>query len=291
MRFAGRPIFAAVSSQFMVDAKRHRGMAGIELMKQFLAGPQELSFTDGASDGARRIWEALRGEAMVIYGAIWTRVLRPTEYLVERLGERKMLGAFTGLGRVVGGLIDYAVSHAVKPYAAPRSEVRGEEAGEEALLECLAGLPAKYVMRSNYDSESLRWLMRKAAAATSRGELCRVLVHDPAGETAGWYIYYAKRGGVSKVLQLGGKERAIGAVIGHLLRHAWEHGSVAVSGRIEPQFARELSYSGCRFDFPDVSVLAYARDREMLNVMQRGAAFLTRLDGEWWMRFHEEDWI
>jgi hypothetical protein len=290
MRLAGRPIFAAVSSQFMVDTKRHRGMAGIELMKRFLAGPQELSFTDGASDAARRIWEALRGELITIYGAVWTRVLRPAGYLAERLRGRTMFRGFSWISRFSSGLLDWGAARAVKAYSAPAAPAYGEEIDEDALLKCIAGLPAKYVLRSNYDLESLRWLLGKAKSASSRGELFRILVRDSSGEPAGWYIYYAKPAAVSKVLQIGGKERTIGAVIGHLMRHAWDRGSVAVSGRIEPRFAHELSSSGCRFDFPAVSVLAHARDREILNAIQRGDAFLTRLDGEWWMRFHAEDW-
>jgi hypothetical protein len=289
MRLEGQPIFAAASSQFMIDRKRHRGLGGIELMKRFLAGPQELSFTDGASDAARRIWEALGGEALPSYGATWTRVLRPAAYFAGFWRERNGPRALCSFARFAGAPLDAAASR-TGPYAVPAQPARGEELDDERLLECIAGLPAKYALRPDYDRHSLCWLLGKAAAAATRGELCRVLVRDASGEPAGWYVYYAKPGGVSKVLQIGGQERTIGTVIAHLMRHAWERRSLAVGGRLEPRFARQLSQSRCRFDFPDLSVLAHARNREILHILQRGGAFLTRLDGEWWMRFHEEEW-
>jgi hypothetical protein len=36
--------------------------------------------------------------------------------------------------------------------------------------------------------------------------------------------------------------------------------------------------------------LMHSRNSDLLNSIQGGGAFLTRLDGEWWMGFHEEQW-
>ena len=61
MRMQGRPIRAVVSSQFMVDPSVRNRLAAVELQRTFFAGPQDLSFTDGANDASRRIWEGLGG--------------------------------------------------------------------------------------------------------------------------------------------------------------------------------------------------------------------------------------
>ena len=49
-------------------------------------------------------------------------------------------------------------------------------------------------------------------------------------------------------------------------------------------FALELSSSHCGFTWPG-GVLVQSRNKDILDVIHRGNAFLTRLEGEWWMRF------
>jgi hypothetical protein len=58
MRFRGEPVRLAVSTQFMVDPGA-RGGAAMWLLDRFLEGPQDISYTDGANDASRGIWEGL----------------------------------------------------------------------------------------------------------------------------------------------------------------------------------------------------------------------------------------
>lgn len=292
LSFQGRPIQAAITSQFMVDTARHHGNAAIELMKRFLAGPQQLSLTDGASEGARRIWEALRGEFATTYSCLWTRVLRPAQYSLELMKSRKALKPLAGVARPFARVLDsVAVRLPLTPYPMPAATAAMEEASVGSLLRCVSELPARWALRPCYNWESLSWLLQKAGEAKSRGQLRKFIVRNGKGEMLGWYVYYAKPGGTSKVLQIGGREHGISDVIDNLFNDAWRTGSVAVSGRLEPRFARQLSQKRCDFIFHDVAVLIHSRQNEILNEIQRGNAFLTRLDGEWWMRFQEELWI
>ena len=290
--FRGSPIQMAVTSQFMVDTSRHPGNAAIELMKRFLAGPQQLSLTDGANEGARRIWEALRGEVATTYSCLWTRVLRPVQYALELAKSRKALKPLAGVAKPFARVLDsVAVRMPLTPYPMPAATAAAEEASAESLLRCVSELPARWALRSCYSLDSLSWLLQKAGEAKSRGELRKFIVRNAKGEMLGWYVYYAKPDGISKVLQISGREHGILEVIEHLFDDAWRAGSVAVSGRLEPRFARELSQKRCDFIFHDVAVLIHSRQNEILETIQRGNAFLTRLDGEWWMRFQEESWV
>jgi hypothetical protein len=110
------------------------------------------------------------------------------------------------------------------------------------------------------------------------------VVRDTKGEIIGWYLYYVKPGGVAQVLQFGGKAQSIGQVLNHLFYQAWRQGAVAISGQMEPKFALELSRNRCRFSWPG-GVVVQSRNQGILNSIYRGDAVLTRLDGEWWMRF------
>jgi hypothetical protein len=292
LTFQGSRLQMAVTSQFMVDTTAHRGNAAIELMRKFLAGPQQLSLTDGASEGARRIWAALRGEVATTYSCLWTRVLRPVEYALQLTKNRKSLKPFAAVAKPFGSALDSLLVRApLTPYPKPVATAIAEEAGVESLLQCVSDLPARWALRPCYSLDSLNWLLRKAGEAKTRGELRKFLVRNPKGEILGWYVYYAKAGGISKVLQICGREHGIFDVIDHLFHDAWQAGSIAVSGRLEPRFARELSQKRCDFIFHDVAVLIHSPQSEIVNAIQRGNAFLTRLDGEWWMRFQEEAWL
>ena len=48
--FERRIFRAALSSQFIVHPKRRSTLAGVELLRAFLSGPQDLSLTDEADD-------------------------------------------------------------------------------------------------------------------------------------------------------------------------------------------------------------------------------------------------
>src|SRR5438067_2112036 len=57
MSMNGRPIRAAVSHTFMVERGSRPTLAGVELVKRFLSGPQDLSIAQGSSSAGRRILE------------------------------------------------------------------------------------------------------------------------------------------------------------------------------------------------------------------------------------------
>jgi hypothetical protein len=51
-----------------------------------------------------------------------------------------------------------------------------------------------------------------------------------------------------------------------------------------------LSQQNCSFRYVGNGVLVHSRTPELIASILAGDAALTRLDGEWWMRFAVEDW-
>src|SRR5690242_1417787 len=88
MRVNGRPIRAALSSMFMVDANHRMGLAAVQLLKGFLAGPQDLSYTDESTSPSRKLWERLGGVTSMLYSMHWTRPIRPAGLLNVQLAQR-----------------------------------------------------------------------------------------------------------------------------------------------------------------------------------------------------------
>jgi hypothetical protein len=286
MVFEGRPIRVAVSTQLMVDPDKRCGVAAVELMRRFFAGPQDLSLTDGSNDPSSRLWEGLGGEAALLYSMEWTRVLRPARFAAGLLSKRKALRPALWAARPFGWAVDAAVARLpFGPSRVPAPSGVAEEATADSILRCWNGLPKKPALRPAYEPESFAWLLRMTASKKVHGELRKVLVRDAAGAALGWYLYYLQPGGVSRLVQLAAADGAAGLLLDHLFFDARSRGAAAVSGRMDPALPRELSDHHCRFVCHSRGVLIHSRDDALLQAVHRGDAFLSRLDGEWWMRF------
>ena len=285
MKFLGKRVQAAVATQLMLDSSKPRGFAALELLRKFFSGPQDLSFSDGTSDLARRVWVAAGGSIAMLYSSVWTRILRPTEYLMSWCENRKHLQPFGRIAKPICWALDAAAIRMTDgPYWLPEPEDTEETPSEDELLGCSQRFSNNMALQPDYNPEAFRWLLKQASEQTTHGDLRKGIVRGAKGEIIGWYLYYVKPGGVAQVLQFGGKTQSIAQVLSQLFYKAWRQGAVAVSGQMEPQFALELSRNRCRFSWPG-SVVVHSPNRAILDSICRGDAALTRVDGEWWMRF------
>jgi hypothetical protein len=111
-----------------------------------------------------------------------------------------------------------------------------------------------------------------------------VLVRDDRREIVGWYLYFCKPGGVGAVVQFGATPARAQEVFEHLFHHARQRGVVALSGQVDPALFHVYSSSDCLFHHDGASwILVHSRHPEVLRAIDRGDAFLTRLEGEWWI--------
>src|SRR5687768_15328812 len=78
MQLHGKPLLAAVCSQFVVDPAE-RGQVGLQMLKRCFAGKQDLSMTDEAADCTRKVWEWCGGVTALPYSLHWIRPLRPVQ--------------------------------------------------------------------------------------------------------------------------------------------------------------------------------------------------------------------
>src|SRR5207244_1802768 len=108
---------------------------------------------------------------------------------------------------------------------------------------------------------------------------------DADGQLAGWFLYYAQRGGIAEVLQLVARNGAYDGVLRHLLSDAWSQGATAVRGRFDPIHAQELSDRHCWLRREGPWTLVHSRNPSIVAAFERGTAEFSRLDGEWWLRF------
>lgn len=292
MRFRGRAIRVAVGCQMLVDPERRGGLAALKLAQAFLSGPQDLTLIDGANDQAQRMSAGLGGAAPLPYNLHWTRPLRPARYLLSLARARGAIpAALACAARPLCGPIDALLAR-LRPnrFHVENGKASDGELSETALepvamLEHLPEMLHDRALQPEYDARSLAWLLDQAARKTRHGRLRARAVHDGSGHMIGWYLYYLLAGGVSEVLQLAAREGAFDRVLQRALADAWRQGAAALRGRLEPRFVQQLSDRHCWLRREGTWTLVHSRDAEILAAIRQGDAFLSRLEGEWWMRF------
>jgi hypothetical protein len=287
MRFQGRPLRVAVSCQFMVDPDKRRSLVALQLMKAYLSGPQDLSLADGASDQSRRLWIGLGGTAPLLYSLHWTRPLRPAGYALSLLeGRGAITRPVTLAARPLCAMAD-ALAARLPPnrFLHDDDDLAEDTLDPAAMLSNLPDVMDGSALQPVYDARSLAWLLEQTGRKTRNGNLRSRAVLDSKRKLIGWYLYYSNAGGVSEVVQIAARDGSFDQVLQRLLADAWKYGAAALRGRLEPRFVQELSDRHCWLRQEGSRTLVHSRHAEVIDAIQQGDAFLSRLEGEWWMRF------
>jgi hypothetical protein len=283
MSLGGRSVRVAVSSQFIVDPARRSTLAAIKLLQAFISGPQDLSLADEANDASRKLLESLGGSAALLYSLYWFRLLQPAQFLLSRV-THPVLRALSRLLAPPCRLID-AVSIRLPQSRRSQPSVTAAELTATDLLEGLASLPRRHSLFPEYNERSLEWLLSALTQSRGYGELQKIVLRNPAGKIIGWYLYQIALSGLGEVLQIGAEDTSIGMVLDHLFDHAVQHGAFALSGRFEPKFVQQLHEKHSMFHHRGHWVLVHSNAPDLLRAIHSGDAYLTRLEGEWSMRF------
>jgi hypothetical protein len=285
MCFDGRPIRMGAAGPLIAHPKvRHKGVGAL-LWRRYLAGPQELSITDGASDEMRQIFELIGGQMFHPSCIAWARVFRPTGYLGDRaLHSRWRLRDYVKpRAKPLWAAIDRGVTRAVPYFHAPAPPATESEVlTPELMLEHLPVVTRSMRLFPDYDETFLEWLFAELHHNRTWGTPVRRLVRASEGQVLGWYIYFLLEDGPCQVLQLAARDRHVGEVLDDLFAHAVQHGGTAVQGRVEPSLLAPLAHRGSVFRYSPRSLIHSSHD-DIVGVATSGGALLTRLEGEWWM--------
>ncbi|HKQ78950.1 MAG TPA: hypothetical protein VJ810_34955 [Blastocatellia bacterium] len=290
MLLHGRPIQAATSMHFMVDPDSRSTLAGVQLLKTFFSGPQDLSLTDSGGALGRKIWEGLGGATALSYSINWTRLLRPSRYVLSLLARKnRLLRLFVIVLSPLCGIVDALARRAMpRRYGKPDASLQETDLDHETLLAGITQFPIATALRPDYDPDSLFWLLAKADQLAGPSALRKKALRDANGELVGWYLYELNADGLGEVLQVVGRKKSFSEVLDHLFSHGWRNGAIALSGRLDPKFVQEFSDKYCSFNCGGPWTLTHSRNPEVLQAIYQGDLFLTRLEGEWCMRFQNE---
>ena len=285
MIFRDRSIRAVVGHHFIIDSSRAGARAGIELVRRFLNGSQDLSVAVW-NDFGRRIWSSFGGTVAPFHSLSWTRALMPAQYMLQRFKDRGLpLSAAVALSPACRALD--ATLKVLRKRSTPvrPAEAMSDDLDAVTMVSYVSAFASDRALRPCYDAATLRWLLDTIAEeGAHRGKLHKVAVRTHSGRPLGWYVYYLTLAGAAEVLQVGGKDDALADVIEHLFAHAHQRGAVAVSGPMDARLVGALSDKQCAFHRPrNTWALFHSHDPRITEAIHSGDAFLSRIESAPWV--------
>jgi acetyltransferase (GNAT) family protein len=278
MSFDGSPIRGVCLSDLVVSPDHRRGAAGAMLLGRLLKGPQELSWSDSATDFVVRAWRTFGGDVDHVRAADFMLVLRPMRWIGE-IAAARARGRDVGRSLMpVGALPAHIAGARISGHEPPAAEpgFGGEDADAAAIAAALPAIGKRIRVAVEWDEPQLAATFRRVESLG--GTVATRLVRR--GDTpVGWYAYLRREGGVSRLLHLAADERVVGAVFTDLVEDATAAGSAVLTGRAEPHLEQPLRERLAAVGFAWRPVIR-ARDPDLAAALASGSALLTRLDGE-----------
>lgn len=290
MEMAGRSIRVGCSGHVVTEPDARNRAIGLFLMRSYMEGAQDLTFTDTAGPPVRRMWESLGGETSQLNCVGWVRVFRPAALAADVASRQRELGRLEKATRPLQLALDAAgVGLSKTGLQPPVPKGSTEPLTAELIAEHLPAVARQFELRPAYEDQGfVEWLLREVAAVHSRGPLTARLVRGDDGRVRGWFVYYLQPERTAQVLQVACSERDADDVVDALLHDAFSQGAAGAQGRLEGHLMRALSERRCLLHRAGYIALIHGRDPEVLHAVQAGRAMLTRLEGEWWMGHHLE---
>ncbi|WEX74927.1 hypothetical protein PYH37_000238 [Sinorhizobium numidicum] len=290
MTYKGRRLRAAICGSLMVEGRESDPLAGARLLKAFLAGPQDLSFSETASEVSAQMWTKLRGVALPQYSLDWVRIIRPAAFALDLVASRlRLTRALSPLARTFdrryltkmgpGELRWSGVPENRSAYAA----LQVRDIDRHAFAALFGPLTAQFALQPDWAEGQLDHVLADAADKPEYGEPVFAAVTTRGGAPIGAFFYHAKPGGIARVLQIVARPGQAGPVIDCLIEHAAARGAAALRGRTQPALLEAMMGRRIAF-FHAASTVVHSRDEELVEAFRNSQGFMNGLAGEHWSR-------
>ena len=277
VRFDDRTLTGVCCSHLVVAQDRRVGAAGALLLGRLLSGPQDLTWSDSATETVTRIWRTYGGFFDHTRACDWMLVLRPLGWIGSWAGAALRRQGINRELIPVGAFPFHTVAR--RGAAAPDSGVTGEDVSPAEIVEHLPALVARTRAWVDYDEQHLTHLF--AQIRTQSGELVARMVRQ-RGRPIGWYAYLPRKATASRVLHICAPERHVEAVLDELISDARARGTRVLSGRLEPHLDGVLQRRLAAIGLSRAPVL-HVDDPELRAVLAGADGLLTQLDSEWFV--------
>ncbi|CAD7052874.1 GNAT family N-acetyltransferase [Pseudorhizobium endolithicum] len=282
-----RPLRMALCSSIMVDHAKAGPLAGAKLLKSALGGPQDLSFTDTASDVSLRMWRGLGAAALPQYSLDWIRVVNPAAALADAAAHRlPFLRHAAPLARFADRRFRRNRGEAVRWSGMGPTPSRNGTVTRPLDVEEFAAIfdtcTRRFAFRPGWPPEAIAAFVRKAMPKPSFGEAVIGGVFDRRETPIGAFFYHLRRQSTARVLQLLALPGQEGPVLDATLADAAARGASTVRGRMQPALMEAMLGRRLALFHASASII-HSRD-PAITAACAGDACLGGLVGEQWSR-------
>jgi hypothetical protein len=277
VRFEGRSLTGVCCSHLVVAQDRSPGPVGALLLGRLVSGPQDLTWSDSATETVTRIWRMYGGFFDHTRACDWMLVLRPLGWLRSWARAAVRRDRYDRELIPVGAFPFHTVARREK--GSPDGNVKGEDVSPAQIVEHLPAILRDVRVRVDYDEPHLTHLFAQIRA--KRGELVTRMVRI-GGRPVGWYAYLPRRTTASRVLSIATTERHSDAVLAELISDARGRGARVLAGRLEPHLDMALQRRLAAIGLSRAPVL-HAKDPDLRAALAGADGLLTQLDSEWFV--------
>jgi hypothetical protein len=280
----------------LVDPERAPPMVATLLLRRFLAGPQDLTISDGGHPKYERIWEGLGGRVDPLASLRWIQPLRPAALGLRRFrrGRRVLAPLAAGAdalarrvapGRLTAGFVPLSGGRSERPAAPVTVRAATPRAWRDA-ADALRSRARARPVRSDADVD---WQFARLTEIGSLQPLRIATAHDPRDAIVGAWVAGGPPGGVVRVFALDATDKHAPAVFAALLADADAAGAGALLGRMAPRWRRPVADARCLLHAGGSLRLVHARDPALMDDALLGRVAIDRLDGEAWYWWAVDD--
>ncbi|QEL25207.1 hypothetical protein FQV39_23365 [Bosea sp. F3-2] len=290
MSHGPRKLLAAICGSLMVEPQANDPMAGARLLRTFLTGPQDISFSETASALSTQMWTRLRGVALPQYSLDWHRVIRPSAFLLDLASKRN--GAIRWLAPLTRGIDRHLRGRmqenelrwsGVAENWSGKAGVKATEIDQAGFTALVEPLTRQFPLRPDWSGGQLAHIIAEASQKPDYGEAVFASVSSSSGEPVGAFLYHVSPGRIARVLQILAVPAQAGAVIDCLIGDAARRGAAGLRGRTQPALLEAMLGRRVAFTQPAATVV-HSRDKDLVNLFLSSQGFFNGLAGENWGR-------
>lgn len=288
MEFEGRRLKAANCGTFACDDREEDPFAGARLLRDVLAGPQDLSFTETSNDVSTDMWRSMRATVLGPHSLEWLRMIKPASFALKATaGRLSALRLFNPLARAADAILcrrgeKQNWSHYI-PLAGKADAFVDEAVSDAEFADLCRQFVRHFPLRPAWDTPVLETMLGHATRKALHGERIQHVVKTRTGKAVGLYLYYGNPGDIGRTVQIMAAPGQEAIVIDRLMRDAHARGLVAIRGRTQPTLLQAMIGKKCAF-LHTSSTIVHSRDPALLDAMANGRGFLNGLAGEGWTR-------
>lgn len=275
-------IKAAHACCHMVRDPRRDALGGARLVRAFLGGAQDLSYSETASQLSATLWRRLGGRVLSQHSFTWIRLLAPCSGPLAVLGNRqpwlKPLQLIAPAADFVLGKSG-AISGLCQLPELPR-KLSSQQVSADEFASVAIELSRLYAVHPQWSLDQVRNRISEATQAQPADDFVFQVVTDPRAKPIGGFIFVG-RGRAARVVQILTAESDAHDVIAILFNVARAKEMAAVYGRGEPTTTNALAENKCLWLRRGATVV-HSKNPDILRELSSQPAMLTGLAGETW---------